>query len=186
MRGNESNESNKLPAKNKDGNNKVGPKNDYYDKFVKPRLDKVTEWKIDGLSNKQIAKNLGIVQSTFYEYMSKHEELSEAVEKGKVSAIAELENAAFKSATGHKVSEKKVEQDADGKTKVTVTEKYIPPNPAQNIFMLKNLMPKKYKDKIETEHNVNINFNKLDNLTNEQLLELVKTVDIPTSDYSIE
>ncbi len=163
---------------------------------ISKRLKEVTKWKIQGLSNIQIAKNLGISEPVFYEYLLRYQEFREAIEKGKIKMITELENAAFKSATGHTITEKKIEQDATGETKVTITEKYIPPNPAQNIFMLKNLMPKQYKDKIETEHTVNINVNKLDQLPLEELVKMLSNseemlknagmVDIDANDYDIE
>lgn len=157
----------------------------YYEEVVSKQLQQVTDWKISGLSNKQIAVNLGIAETTFYEYMLKYPQFTESIEKGKVRMIAELENSAFKSATGHKVQEKKIEQDADGSTKVTIVEKYIPPNPAQNIFMLKNLMPNKYKDRIETTNTINVNIRQIQNLSDEELMKLAGNVEIPI-DYEIE
>lgn len=157
----------------------------YYEEVVSKQLQQITAWKISGLSNKQIAVNLGIAEGTFYDYILKHPEFSEAVEKGKVRMISELENSAFKSAIGHKVVETKVEQDADGKSKITKTEKYIPPNPAQNIFMLKNLMPNKYKDRIEQVNTVNVNIRQIQALSDEELLKMIGNVEIST-DYEIE
>lgn len=157
----------------------------YYEEYVSKQLKQITKWKIDGLSNKQIAVNLGIAEGTFYDYILKHPEFSEAVEKGKIKQILELENAAYKSATGHKVQEKKIEQGADGQTRVTITEKYIPPNPAQNIFMLKNLMPSKYKDRIEQVNTVNVNIRQLQAMSDEELIQLAGNVEIPI-DYEIE
>lgn len=167
-----------------DNKRKIGRTN-FYEEVVSKQLQQVTDWKMSGLSNEQIAVNLGIDRSTFYTYLLKHQDFLDAVEKGKAVMISELENSAFKSATGHKVIETKVEQDYEGKTKITKTEKYIPPNPAQNIFMLKNLMSNKYKDRIETTNTVNVNIRQIQNLSDEELLKIANIVEIPI-DYEIE
>lgn len=193
---NNNNSKEQLPENNIEKKSNAGRIPLYESLGIAKRLEEVTEWKIQGLSNVQIAKNLGISEPVFYEYLLRYQEFREAIEKGKIKMITELENAAFKSATGHTIQEKKIEQDAEGKTKVTITDKYIPPNPAQNIFMLKNLMPKKYKDKIETEHTVNVNINKLDMLPTEDLLKMLSNsenllknagfVEVDNLDYEIE
>lgn len=43
-----------------------------YDTHVEPRLIEVEGWARDGLTDKQIAKNLGIAYSTFREYVKSY------------------------------------------------------------------------------------------------------------------
>ena len=50
---------------------------------VKDKLILVEGWARDGLTNEQIADNLGINQDTLYTYKKKYPEFSEALKKGK-------------------------------------------------------------------------------------------------------
>lgn len=57
-------------------------------------------WARDGLTDEQIAHNIGIVPSTLYEWKKKQSEISEALKKGKSVVDREVENALFKRAKG--------------------------------------------------------------------------------------
>ena len=70
----------------------------------------------------QIAKNIGIQQSTFYDWKLKHAEFSEALKRSKDVADYEVENALFKKAKMGDVT--------------------------AQIFWLKNRKPKQWRDKV--------------------------------------
>lgn len=55
-------------------------------------------WARDGLSDEQIAHNIGIATSTLYDWKKKHLEISEALKKGKEVVDIEVENALLKNA----------------------------------------------------------------------------------------
>lgn len=108
----------------------------------------------------QIAKKLGVSESTLYKYKAELPELSETVKKGRREAVAELENMAFKAAKGYTITVikhqkvKRIEYE-DGKKKLEKEEMveyeeevYVPPNPAFNLFLLKNWG--KYSNEPET------------------------------------
>lgn len=57
-------------------------------------------WARDGLSEKQIAQNMGIAYSTFCEWKKKFPVLSEVLKKTKAVADYQVENTLFKRATG--------------------------------------------------------------------------------------
>jgi hypothetical protein len=80
-------------------------KKDYWNDRVKPKLDMVTGWARNGLSNAQIALNLGIGESTFGVFLQKHEELQDALYLGRRDAEIVVENAMFKRAIGYKYNE---------------------------------------------------------------------------------
>ena len=82
-------------------------------------------WARDGLIDEQIAENMGIVPSTLYRWKNEHEEISEALKKGKEIIDYEVENALLQKALG-------------GDT-------------TAQIFWLKNRKPDKWRDKIETK-----------------------------------
>lgn len=135
---------------------------------VKEKLILVEGWARDGLTDEQIANNLGISIQTFYTYKKDHVEFSESLKRGKEVADYEVENALFKRATGYKYIETTKERNAKGQLVVTkeVTKEVAPDSTAM-IFWLKNRKPKQWRDKQQTENedgnNITINWNIPDN-----------------------
>lgn len=127
-------------------------------------------WARDGLTDEQMAQKMGIVPSTFYAWILKYPEISEAIKNGKEPVDIDVEDSMVKLALGHYVTVKKPmkvrtekrlkKKDKDGKeyeTGVIVEEHieyvdeqvYIPPNVTAQIFWLKNRKPDQWKDKRE-------------------------------------
>lgn len=131
-----------------------------YQKWMTPDgLMLLTAWARDGLSDEQLARKIGISTSTLYEWKKRHQEISEALARGKEPVDIEVENALLKSALGHTVTVKKPIKVKKVQMKVgegrieTETieyadeEVYIPPNSVAQIFWLKNRRPDKWRDK---------------------------------------
>lgn len=78
-------------------------------------------WARDGLTDEQIAHNMGINISTLYDYKNKFREISDALKKGKEVVDYEVENALLLKALGGDVT--------------------------AQIFWLKNRRPDKWRDK---------------------------------------
>lgn len=55
-------------------------------------------WARDGLTDEQIAKNIGIKRPTLYEWKKRHPDISDALKKGKAVIDYEVENALLKNA----------------------------------------------------------------------------------------
>ena len=110
-----------------------------------------------GLLDDQIAQQLGIEKSAFYDYQKKHAEFAEALKEGKRRPNEDVEASLFKSAMGFTVQERHVEMDAvtNKAKKVTVTDRFIPPSGAAQIFWLKNRMKEKWRDVREIKADVN-------------------------------
>lgn len=71
-------------------------------------LDKITDWSSKGLTNRQIAANIGISPTTWYEWKSRFPELVNALENGKTESVQHVVGALLKNATGTQtLSEKK-------------------------------------------------------------------------------
>ena len=68
-------------------------------------LIKLQAWARDGLSNEQIAHNMGINVSTLYKYKNMCPEIAEALKKGKEVVDIEVENALHKRAIGYDYQE---------------------------------------------------------------------------------
>ena len=116
-------------------------------------------WARDGLTDEQIAHNIGISTGTLYAWKNDHPEISEAIKKGKAPVDLEVENALLKKALGFTVTVKKpikLKTKKQLKDKGTIEEErieyadeeiYIPPETAAQIFWLKNRRPDKWRDK---------------------------------------
>ena len=110
-----------------------------------------------GLTNKEIAKKLGIATSTFNKWRDENPEFNEAVLSGKEIADAKVEKSLFKRAMGYEYEEKKVITSLDPKTGETLpvriekTTKVVPPDTTAQIFWLKNRKPKDWRDRRDIE-----------------------------------
>ena len=97
-----------------------------YEKWLKEENLLLLEgWARDGLTDEQIAKNIGITVSTFYEWKKKYSEISESLKKGKEVVDYAVENALLSSA--------------------------LEGNTTAQIFWLKNRRPDKWRDKQKEE-----------------------------------
>jgi hypothetical protein len=127
-----------------------------YESHVLPKLDLVEKWTRDGLGTKQIAKNLGIGESTLWEYNARYPEFAEKLAKGREVVDTIVENAFLKRITGYNAEEVRreyaIETDEDGNQikvlkREVVQTKHIPGDPRAAEFWLKNRMPDKYQDR---------------------------------------
>lgn len=104
-----------------------------------------------GLKNKEIAEQLGIAKSTFYDYKKKFSEFPDSIKKGKKASIKPVENSMYARARGYDYEEQvtEVRISEDGTQHLTVvktTKKHMPPDTIAGIFILKNLDPENWRD----------------------------------------
>lgn len=112
------------------------------------KLTLLEGWSRDGLTNEQIANNIGINVKTLYEWKNKESNISNALKKGKEVVDIEVENALLKRALGYKYDEVTYENGVETK-RVT---KEVQPDTTAQIFWLKNRKPKNWKDKQNSEN----------------------------------
>jgi len=141
-----------------------------YKEWLEPNgLLRIEAWARDGLSNEQIAKNMGIRVETLRAWVKAYVTISTALKRGKEVIDIEVENAMCKRALGYEYEEVKtiIEQTADGsrKTKVEKTKKQVAPDVGAQIFWLKN---RKRQLWMENPHKV-INDNELLELKKKEL-----------------
>lgn len=108
-------------------------------------LLKIQGWARDGLTDEQIAHNMGIAYSTLRVWKDKYQTLSATLKKGKEVVDLEVENALLKRALGYTYEEKHVE---NGQVKKIITKEVVPDTTAQ-IFWLKNRKPKYWRNCVE-------------------------------------
>lgn len=124
---------------------------------VKDKLILVEGWARDGLTNEQIASNLGISKTTFYKMLNEHSELSELLKKGKEIIDYEVENALLKRALGYKYEEKTYESkwdDSQKKFREVLTKKVVKevsPDTTAQIYWLNNRKPKQWRNKQDVD-----------------------------------
>jgi len=108
---------------------------------VQDRLLLVEKWARDGLTEEQIAKNLGISKTSMQEYKKTYPEFLAAIKKGKEPFIAAVENALAKRALGFEYTETKTYVKIEDGKEVKYQEqsrKYYPPDVAACSILLKN------------------------------------------------
>lgn len=118
-------------------------------------------WARDGLTDEQIAENMGINVRTLYNWKKKSIHIFQSLKTNKELADIEVENALRKKALGFRETEKivstrkVVEYDSGKRVRevtepvVTEVEKYYPPDTTAQIFWLKNRKPDQWRDKQE-------------------------------------
>ena len=98
-------------------------------------------WARDGLTDEQIAENMGISVRTLYRWKLQYCQICQALKKGKDVADREIENALFKRAKGYDVTETKIKTKNGVVIEKTEITKHIPGDTTAQIFWLKNRKP---------------------------------------------
>src|SRR5690606_38975175 len=109
---------------------------------------KIEGWAKDGLTDEQIAQNMGISRSTLSDWKNKFPDISNALKKGKEIVDRQVENALLKRALGYKYDEitrelKEVVNPETGEVEEVLVEtkrvtKEVQPDVTAQIFWLKN------------------------------------------------
>lgn len=100
-------------------------KGKYQDWLTEDGLLRIQGWARDGLTNEDIAFNIGVTAKTLYEWMIKYSEISEALKEGKDVIDRRIENALAKKAEAGDVT--------------------------AMIFWLKNRKPKEWRDRFQQD-----------------------------------
>ena len=152
------------------------------EKWLEPDgLLRIEGWARDGLTEEQIAKNMGVSRSTLSDYKVKYPDILRAIKNSKEVADREVENALFNKATGYTVKLKKpmkvrhVEYDEQTGKKVAEYEKieyieeevHVPADTTAQIFWLKNRKSNEWRDKVTVT----------DESSLEKLDELISSID---------
>jgi len=128
-------------------------------------LIKLEGWARDGLTNEQIAHNMGITSETLRVWSNEYSVISVALKRGKEVVDIEVENALLKRAMGYEYEEKEMTVNKQKEsTIVKKTIKQVAPDVTAQIFWLKNRKRKEWRDKQDLEHTGNIGVTIIDNI----------------------
>jgi len=171
-----------------------GPKGKY-ESHVKPRLEEIYKWLVNGYTDYSIADQLGICHESLIKYKDEYLELSSVYARARTERNKLVMNKMFQRATGEKVTLLKQKATKDGEIVNLVEEQYIPPDVNAADLFLRNNDPEYKSAKADISgQNITVNF-QIDNweekrreiLAEIKRLELQSAVDveaIPVDDDS--
>lgn len=125
---------------------------------VEPRLETIKYWRRMGVWERDIAKELKVGLSAFYDYKRKYPQLAEVLKESKQDFTAKIIDSIAKRAFGFerdKITTTVIHDDKGkqvGRIQVQKTREYFPPHPTLQIFLAKNLEPERWRDVQGREH----------------------------------
>ena len=117
---------------------------------------RIEGWARDGLTDEQIAYNMGIRRTTLYEWSNRFPDIANTLKKGKAPVDQQVENALLKRALGYDYEETITEmEEVGGKPKKHIrrVSKHMPGDTTAMIFWLKNRRPDRWRDKQDVSVN---------------------------------
>ncbi|MFE4933433.1 hypothetical protein, partial [Streptomyces sp. NPDC056647] len=130
----------------------------YAEWITEDGLKKIEHWARDGLTEEDIAHNMGIKRQTLYEWKKKHPDIDDALKRGKAVIDLKVENALLKRALGYQYNEDTYEwvQNMNGESELKITKrivKEVQPDTGAAIFWLKNRQPDVWRKESEIKDN---------------------------------
>lgn len=162
-------------------------KGKYQEWLTEEGLLQLESWARDGLTDEQIASNMGIGYSTLQTWKSKYQDIQDTLKRGKEVVDIQVENALLKRALGYSYDEVTRERvlDYDQSTgqvvgshmKITKTvKKEVQGDTTAQIFWLKNRRPEQWRDKrdVSVEGEISTN-NPFKGLSTDELRKLIES-----------
>jgi predicted DNA-binding protein YlxM (UPF0122 family) len=121
-----------------------------YDKHIKPKLDDIRVWRANGMKLDDIAKRFPVHRATFYEYIKKFSDLSDALKKAESALhekmISQAETSLFDKLEDRwmeyeRVTERIIDRDGKETERITTKERLILADTAAIIYTLKARLP---------------------------------------------
>lgn len=146
-----------------------------YEKWLEPdNLLLLQAWARDGLTDEQIAHNMGIRTSTLYNWKNKYLEISESLKKGKEVVDVEVENALLKRALGYDYNEVTEIRENGIVTQRKIVKKHVIPDVTAQIFWIKNRKPDIWRDLKKIESDIKVT-NPFEGVSTEDIRKLINS-----------
>lgn len=162
-------------------------KGKYQEWLTEEGLLQLESWARDGLTDEQIASNMGITRKTLAEWKTKYGDICDTLKRGKAVVDIQVENALLKRALGYSYDEVTRERvlDYDPSTcqvvgshmEITKTvKKEVQGDTTAQIFWLKNRRPEQWRDKrdVSVEGEISTN-NPFKGLSTDELRKLIES-----------
>ena len=156
-------------------------KGKYQEWLTEEGLLQLEAWARDGLTEEQIAHNMGISRKTLYEWKSKYSDICDTLKRGKEVVDIQVKKNKKKRALGYsykEVTREKIFNPETGQCELMptkeVTKEVVPDTTAQ-IFWLKNRRPDMWRDKrdVSVEGELNTN-NPFAGLSTDELRKIIE------------
>lgn len=152
-----------------------------YQEWLEPEgLLKIEGWARDGLTDKQIAHNIGVTEQTLNNWKNNYPSFFESLKRGKEVIDRQVENALLKRALGYEYDEVTQElfknpETGEAELKVTkVVTKQVSPDTTAQIFWLKNRRPDTWRDRKDLDLSGGLKVeNPYEGLTTDELKKLI-------------
>ena len=140
----------------------IARKGNYTEWLTSDGLLRLEGWARDGLTDEQIAHNMGYGKSTLYRLKNEHSEIRDAIKKGKAPVDMEVENALLKRALGYDYEETVTEIYKEGNVErqhIRKMKRHMPADVTAQIYWLNNRRSDRWKNRkaVESEqHDVTL------------------------------
>lgn len=119
---------------------------DVWTTVIKPNLENIKKWYVEGSLESDIIKNLGVSSSSYYKYKAEKKELTDIVYSARELQVENIKNSLYKKAIGfHETDTKtywrKPRGADDSKAEFIYKEdnkKYYPPDVSAGLILLKH------------------------------------------------
>lgn len=149
-------------------------KGKYHEWLTPEGLTLLEGWARDGLTDEQIAGNMGVNRATLYDWKKRYSDISDTLKSGKEVVDRAVENALLKRAMGYRYEEVTkepgtIEDEESGELKRVMVEtkrvtKEVQPDVTAQIFWLKNRKPDVWRDKQQVDLTGDLTLKKLEDL----------------------
>lgn len=154
---------------------RVGRIGKYEEWLTDDGLLRVQGWARDGLTDEQIAVNIGVTPQTIYEWERRFPSFLEALKKGKAPVDLEVENALLKRALGYEYEETVTEiyKGSDGieRSHIRKMKKHMPGDTTAMIYWMNNRRPDRWRNRKAVDETPN------EKEKNAPIYELLKKLD---------
>lgn len=157
----------------------------YHEWLTEEGLIKLEGWARDGLTDVQIAHNMGIAPRTLYNWKEKYMQIMQSLKRGKEVVDRQVENALLKRALGYQfneITQEKTWSDELGIYEMSVTKivtKEVNPDTTAQIFWLKNRKPVEWRDRQDINHSGSMDIRQqLEEMTDEELSKMAGKYDV--------
>ena len=139
-------------------------------------LEQVEKLILKGFTDKEIADFFDVNEDTYHNWKKKYPKFAESLKDWKKQADSVVERSLYERAKGYQHAEDKIFCE-DGKVTIVPTIKHYPPDATSMIFWLKNRQPDKWKDRVETLHDMSENLvEKLKGVSKCELIQRINAI----------
>jgi hypothetical protein len=146
-----------------------------YEKWLEPdNILLLQAWARDGLTDEQIAHNMGIRRATLYVWKKKYPYISDALKRGKDVVDVEVENALLKRALGYDYNEITEIRENGVVTQRKIVKKHMAPDVTAQIFWAKNRKPDIWRDLKKIDSDIKVT-NPFEGVSTEDIRKLINS-----------